>query len=284
MKELKTIGIAGAGIMGQGIAAVAARSGFTVCLYDSNKNALEAGIKKIKNHFRQLVDKGKMDQTSADDFFSLISSASELKDIARRDLIIEAISENFDGKIKLFEELDSISPDNVIFASNTSTIPISALAKATKRPDRFIGMHFMNPVFLIPLVEIIAGKETSGETVAQIKEMAKIMGKTPVVARDSPGFVMNRLLIPMINEAAFCLREGIASKEDIDKIMKIGANFPMGPFELADLIGIDTCLSIMEELQNNFGDTKYAACPLLKKMVESGSLGRKSGQGFYNYK
>jgi len=281
--RIRTIGIAGSGIMGQGIAIVGAQHGYNVVLYDPDCNSLKSGLKKINIFLDKSVLKGKINEDARQQIVSKIKPSTESEDLMNCSLIIEAVTENFKIKYQLFQKLDKICPKNTILASNTSTIPIGKLAKATKREDRFIGMHFMNPAPLIGLVELAVAKKTSAKTIAAVKEIVQKMGKTPVIVNDSPGFVMNRILIPMINEAAYCLQEGIASKEDIDRTMKLGAGFPMGPLELADLIGIDICLHIMEELGLEFNNKKYQPCPLLKKMAKNGLLGRKSGKGFYDY-
>ncbi len=269
--------------MGHGIALVAAKSGYDVVIKDIKEKTARKGIKRIEKFLTVSVEKGRMTEEIKKETLSRIKSVSELKDIKNCDLVIEAIAEDLESKKRLFKELDDICSANTIFASNTSTISITKLSTATKRPDRFIGMHFMNPVAIITLVEVIRGSRTSKETTETIKAMVKKIGKIPIEINDSPGFVSNRLLLPMINEAVYCLRENIATKEAIDDVMKVGMGHPMGPLELADLIGLDICLNIMKELYQGFSDSKYKPCPLLEEMVNSGRLGRKTGKGFYNY-
>lgn len=282
--EAKKIGIIGCGVMGRGIAITASRSGFDVLIYDSNKKTVDDGLRQIAEFFEKDADKGKITSDEKQKSIERIAAVGELGGLNNCFLVIEAVAEDIEAKKAVLRELEAFCPDSAIFASNTSTIPISELAVAIKKRDRFAGMHFMNPAPAISLVEVVRGKETSDETIGAVKNAALEMGKTPIEIKDSPGFLLNRLLIPMINEAAFCLQEGIASKEDIDAAMKAGAKFPLGPLELADLIGIDICLRIMEELEAGFGDKKYKACPLMKKMVGNGRLGRKSGKGFYDYR
>jgi 3-hydroxybutyryl-CoA dehydrogenase len=281
--RIKRIGIVGVGVMGSGIALVSARSGYDVVMRDIKKRFIEEGIRKIERFLAIGVKKKKITGEEKKRILSRIKSTVELKDLVSGDLVIEAITEDFELKKKLFKELDALCPKKVIFASNTSAISITKLAATTKRPDRFIGMHFMNPAPIMKLVEVVRGLRTSDKTVKIIKEVAKKMGKEPLGVKDSPGFVSNRILIPMINEAICCLREGVATKEAIDQIMKLGMNHPMGPLELADFIGLDTCLYIMEELYKGFSNPKYKPCPLLKKMVKDGYLGRKTERGFYDY-
>jgi len=283
MNKITKVGIIGSGIMGQGIAIAALRGGFDVLLYDKKENIAAEGIKKIAEFFEKSVIKKKITQKQKREIFSRIIAKKNINDLKNCDLLIEAVAEDFKIKSEVFKKLDSVCQKNAIFASNTSTIPITKLALSIERPEILAGMHFMNPAPLIDLVEVVRGEKTSDETMAAVKNAALQMGKIPVEIKDSPGFILNRLLIPLVNEAAFCLQEGVATKENIDKVMKNGANFPLGPLELADFIGIDTCLSIMKELESGFGSEKYHPCPLLEKMVESKKLGRKSGQGFYNY-
>lgn len=282
--KIKKIAIIGAGIMGSGIALVSARSGYKVVIVDIKKKFVEDSVKKIGKFLVRSVKKGKMTEEEKSKVLSRIKGVVGLKNVKNCDLVIEAITENAELKKKIFKELDNSCPKKVIFASNTSTISITELAAVTKRPDKFIGMHFMNPAPLMKLVEVVRGLETSNKTAKIIKESAKKMGKIPIEVNDSPGFVLNRVIIPMINEAASCLMEGVASKEAIDNVIKLGMNYPMGPLELADLIGLDICLNIMEELYRGFSDSKYRPCSLLKKMVDRGCLGKKTGKGFYNYK
>jgi 3-hydroxybutyryl-CoA dehydrogenase len=282
--KIKKIGVVGAGQMGHGIALVSAKAGFEVILRDIKEEYVERGLQRIKKFLDKSVEKGKITVEEKKDVISKIKGTTKIEDLKDVDLIIEAIFENVEIKKELFRELDKICKKETIFASNTSTIPITDLASATNRPEAFIGMHFMNPVPLMRLVEIIRGLRTSDKTAEIIKELAVKMGKTPVEVNDGPGFVSNRLLMPMINEAVYCLMEGVGSAEAIDSVMKLGMNHPMGPLELADLIGLDVVLDIMTVLYEGFNDSKYRPCPLLRKMVQAGYLGRKSGRGFYEYK
>jgi 3-hydroxybutyryl-CoA dehydrogenase len=280
---LKKIGVIGAGQMGHGIALVSAQSGFDVILRDTEKIFVDNGIKKIEKFLDKSIEKGKINLDDKKKILSKIKGATKLEDLKDADIIIEAIFENVKVKKDLFKDLDKICKKETIFASNTSTIPITDLASVTKRPENFIGMHFMNPVPLMKLVEVIRGMQTSDDTTKSIKDLSEKMGKIPVEVNDGPGFVSNRLLMPMINEAIYCYMEGIGKPENIDQVMKLGMNHPMGPLELADLIGLDVVLNIMTVLYEGFNDSKYRPCPLLKKMVQAGYLGRKKGKGFYNY-
>ncbi len=281
--EIKTVGVVGAGTMGNGIAQVFATAGFAVKLRDVGEAPLERGISNIRKSLAKFVEKGKMTQDENDAALGHITTTTELSDLSTCDLVVEAIFENYEIKAAVFKELDGMLGPDAILASNTSSIDITRLAAVTGRADRVIGMHFFNPVPLMQLVEIIRGLSTSDETYATIRDLALKLGKTPVEVRDYPGFVSNRVLMPMINEAVFALYEGVASKEDIDTVMKLGMNHPMGPLTLADFIGLDVCLDILNVLYDGFKDPKYRPCPLLVKMVQAGKLGRKSGEGFYKY-
>jgi 3-hydroxybutyryl-CoA dehydrogenase len=280
VSEVQRITVVGAGQMGAGIAQVAALGGFDVTLSDVAPGQLERAMKGIQGSLTKLAEKGRIEQDQVDAAVLRIHTAAEPADA---DLLIEAATENVELKLKIFEQLDSVAGDGAIIASNTSSIPITRLAAATGRPDRVAGMHFMNPVPLMPLVEVIRGIDTSDETLAAVVAAAERMGKTVAQASDFPGFISNRILVPMINEAVYCLMEGVGDRESIDTVMKLGMNHPMGPLTLADLIGLDTCLAIMEVLHEGLGDDKYRPCPLLRSYVEAGRLGRKSGRGFYEY-
>lgn len=280
---VKKIMVIGAGQMGAGIAQVAAQAGFTVLMRDIKQEYLDRGLAYISKNLARDVSKGKKTEEEQTKILSLLTGTLKLEDAAGCDLVIEAAVENLEIKKDIFKTLDAICPAHTIFATNTSSLPITELAAVTKRPTQFIGMHFMNPVPVMKLVEIIRGLETSDEVYKLTEELSIQMGKDPVEVNDGPGFVSNRVLMPMINEAVFCLQEGVGTPAAIDKVMKLGMNHPMGPLALADLIGLDTCLSIMEVLYEGFKDSKYRPCPLLRKYVMAGRLGVKSGRGFYEY-
>jgi 3-hydroxybutyryl-CoA dehydrogenase len=280
---MKKIGVIGAGTMGTGIAHVSALSGFDVTLVDIEQNLLEHSLTSIKKGLKRQVDKGKISQEEMNTALGRIQTITEMKSLSSEDIVIEAATENKEVKISIFSELDTFCPEKTILASNTSSISISLIASATNRPEKVIGMHFMNPVPIMKLVEIIRGKLTSDETTEKVKNLVEVLNKIPVECNDSSGFVSNRILMPMINEAVFCLADGVATAEAIDKIMTVGMAHPMGPLTLADLIGLDICLAIMEVLHRDMGDNKYRPCPLLEEMVSAGNLGRKTGQGFYSY-
>ena len=281
--DIKIIGIIGAGTMGGGIAQVAAQSGYEVVLKDVSEEYVRTGFAKIKERLAKRAIEGKLENHEKDRILSNIKTTTSLKDCKDADLIIEAVIEKEDIKKHIFKELDILCDEETLFATNTSSISITRLALVTERPERFAGMHFMNPAYIMRLVEVVQCLRTSRETIGIITAVAEKMGKIPVVVNDFPGFVSNRVLMPMINDAIYCLQEGVASREGIDTIMKLGANHPMGPLELADFIGLDTCLAILEILHAELGE-KYRPCPLLQKMVAGGKIGRKSGEGFYEYR
>ena len=281
--EVKTIGVVGAGQMGSGIAQVAAQAGYEVVLLDVSQEALERGLGAIRRSLAKFLEKGRLTEEALEATLGRIRTALDLEALGEADLIVEAIVEDEGAKRALLERLGALAKPEAILASNTSSIPITALGRYSGRPERFIGMHFFNPVPLMRLVEVIRGELTSAATRDVVVEVARRMGKTPLEVQDYPGFVSNRLLMPMINEAVEALREGVATKEAIDGIMRLGMNHPMGPLELADFIGLDTCLAIMEVLHRGFGDDKYRPSPLLRRMVQAGLLGRKVGRGFYVY-
>ncbi|WP_071393256.1 3-hydroxybutyryl-CoA dehydrogenase [Bacillus tuaregi] len=282
--KLEKIMVIGAGQMGSGIAQVCAEAGYDVILNDLNSQLTEHGKNRIRSNLLRQVSKGRMKTEEMEAILSLISLSNKLEDAGDVDLVIEAAVENIDTKSDIFRRLDEVTPEHTILASNTSSLPITELAAATNRPEKVIGMHFMNPVPVMKLVEIIRGLATADEVYRTIESLTKALEKVPVEVNDFPGFVSNRILMPMINEAIFTLQEGVATKEAIDEVMRLGMNHPMGPLTLADFIGLDTCLYIMETLHEGLGEDKYRPCPLLRKYVKAGWLGRKTGRGFYEYK
>ena len=283
MEEIKSIGVVGSGTMGNGIAHVAARAGYRVVLLDVQREALDRGLATISKNLDREVAKNKLSPSEKSEAISRITLTTDVGRLAESDFIIEAVVEDFGAKTEIFQSLDRTARPSVIMASNTSSISITKMASKTLRPDKIIGMHFMNPVPVMNLVEIVRGLSTSEETCQTTKNLALSLGKAPVEVNDYPGFVSNRVLMPMINEAIFCVMEGVGSPEAVDTVMKSGMNHPIGPLALADLIGLDICLSVLEVLQEGLGDPKYRPCPLLRKMVDAGQLGRKSGRGFYQY-
>ncbi len=279
----KKIMVIGAGQMGSGITQVAAQAGFSVIMQDVKEEFTARGMKTIRTSLERFVKKGTMTPETVEEVMSRITPTTDVAMAKEADVIIEAAIEKMDIKKAIFRQLDELASDNALLASNTSSLAITELAAVTKRPEKVMGMHFMNPVPMMKLVEMIRGLQTSDETYQTIEALAKEMGKTPVAVKDFPGFISNRVLMPMINEAVYCLYEGVATPDAIDEIMKLGMSHPMGPLQLADFIGLDTCLYIMEVLYEGFGDSKYRPCPLLRKYVEAGYLGKKSGRGFYEY-
>jgi 3-hydroxybutyryl-CoA dehydrogenase len=277
------IGVVGSGTMGNGIAQVAARAGYTVVMSDLQDEFLQRGLKAIDKSLQRDVDKERLRAEEKQSIADRIKTTTELEALSEVSFVIEAVTEDLNIKTELFKALDRITPPTTILASNTSSISITRLGAATSRPDKVIGMHFMNPVPIMKLVEVIRGLATSDETFEKVRGLTEKLGKTALDCNDSPGFVSNRVLLPMINEAVFTLQEGVATRESIDGIMKMGMNHPMGPLELADFIGLDVCLAILNVLYDGLGDPKYRACPLLKRYVDAGWLGRKTGRGFYEY-
>lgn len=280
---IQRVGVVGAGTMGNGIAQAFAQAGFDVCLQDVSAGALDRARATIEKSLAKFVEKGKLDAASRDATLARLTTSPRADALRDVDFIVEAIVEDVEAKRALFGVLDKLTRPEILLSSNTSSISITRIASATDRPDRVLGLHFMNPVPLMPLVELIRGQTTSAETMATASELCRRLGKTGVEAADYPGFIANRILMPMINEAVFALMEGVGTVEAIDTVMKLGMNHPMGPLTLADFIGLDVCVAILDVLYDGFGDPKYRACPLLRRMVAAGHLGRKTGRGFYSY-
>ncbi|MFC5649309.1 3-hydroxybutyryl-CoA dehydrogenase [Paenibacillus solisilvae] len=281
--EIRSILVAGSGQMGSGIAQVAAQAGCEVQLYDVEEERIQKALRSIGDHLAGSVAKSRITEEQREEILSRIKGCVKLESAGKADLVIEAVTENIAVKQSLFRELDTVCAAETILATNTSSLSVTELAAATRRPERIVGLHFMNPVPVMKLVELIRGLRTSDEVCEAVTRLVQRMGKTPVEVNDYPGFVSNRILMPMINEAVYAVYEGVAAPEAIDQVMKLGMNHPMGPLALADLIGLDTCLAIMETLQEGFGDSKYRPCPLLRNYVHAGWLGRKAGRGFYRY-
>ncbi|MGF6820446.1 3-hydroxybutyryl-CoA dehydrogenase [Paraburkholderia atlantica] len=279
----KSLAVVGAGTMGNGIAQVAAVAGLNVVMIDVNETALSKGLSTLTANLGRLVDKGKLDAASRDSALTRIGTSTDYQRLSTADIIIEAATENVDLKIRILKQIESVARADAIIASNTSSISITALGAVLNDPTRFIGMHFFNPVPVMALVEVIRGLQTTESTVNAVRELTERLGKSPIGVTNSPGFVVNRILVPMINEAFFVLAEGVATAEEIDAGMKLGANHPIGPLALADLVGLDVCLSVMDVYRKDFGDSKYRACPLLRELVAAGRLGRKAGWGVYKY-
>ncbi|WP_368503065.1 3-hydroxybutyryl-CoA dehydrogenase [Alkalihalophilus sp. As8PL] len=281
--SMKKVMVIGAGQMGSGIAQVHAMAGIDVILHDLKQDFVDRGLSTIQKNLNRQVEKGRLEETKRDEILSRLTPSTDLQNASDVDLVIEAAVENMEIKSKLFADLDKIAPAHAILATNTSSLPITEIAAATNRPEKVIGMHFMNPVPVMKLVEIIRGLATTDEVYQAIEDLSRTLSKTPVEVNDFPGFVSNRILMPMINEAIYTVYEGVATPEAVDEVMKLGMNHPMGPLTLADFIGLDTCLYIMETLHDGFGDDKYRPCPLLRKYVKAGWLGKKTGRGFYVY-
>ena len=281
--RIETIGIVGAGTMGNGIAQVSAVAGLKVVLIDVTDAALEKGIGALTSSLAKLVEKGKIEAAARDAALTRIETSTDYQRLSGVDLVVEAATENTELKIRILRQIESVVSSETFIASNTSSISITALAATLGKPERFVGMHFFNPVPLLQLVEVIRGVQTSDDTAATVRELTERLGKTPVSVKNAPGFVVNRILVPMINEAFFVLADGIATAEEIDAGMRLGANHSIGPLALADLIGLDVCLSVMDVFLKDFGDSKYRACPLLRELVAAGRLGRKTGHGVYRY-